>query len=68
MNIKNTETLRSPWQKEGRRMRNKGTVSAKEKIFLLVVEGPTHPSLGGTFLSTSSSRFFYQRLTTKNTK
>ena len=40
------------------------------KSFLLLVGGPTRPSLGSVLvnLSTSTSRLFYQWPTTKNTK
>ena len=40
------------------------------KSFFLLVEGSRRPSFGGTLLklSTSSSRPFYQRPTTKTTK
>ena len=40
------------------------------KDFLLLVESAMRPSLDNALanLSTSSSRFFYQRSTTKNTK
>ncbi len=65
-------------------MSKEGTLSAKEearailavtsgvtpKSFLLLVEGTMRPSLDDAFanLSPNSSRLFYQRPTSKNTK
>ena len=82
--MKNSETPRIPWPEKGWRMCKKRNRLSKRKIPLffssdhwsdntkifLAVEGPTSSSLGGTLINlpTSSSRLFYERPTTKNTK